>query len=170
MKTEILVSLLVILCLATFMLLPDFINGLGVSEKNLISHDIESSRVPDDYESIIAVNDNIAGMLHYNREKTDYDFSIYKKHSGLHFGYFFCTGGSVYDIESNVAVFSDIYDDETILISLNKPKISRIEIYGEENQIVSIDENEPFVIIVPPKAEFKMFETNGNEVEYRTLP
>jgi hypothetical protein len=150
-------------------LLPAFINALGTSEKNLVSYDIESSKVPAGYESIMEANGEVAATLHYNADKTDYDFSIYVNHPGFDFGYHFRTGGSIYDIEDNVAVFCDIHDDETILISLNKPRVSRIEIYGMQNQVVEVDENEPFVVIVPPDNTFKLFDDDNKEVIYRTL-
>ena len=169
MKREIILSLIVVICLGIIALLPGFFNALGTSEKNLIPYDIESSKVPAGYESIMTANGDVAAVLHYNADRTDYDFSIYLNHPGFDFGYHFRTGGSVYDIEDNVAVFCDIQDDETILISLNKPRISRIEIYGEQNQVVEVDENEPFVAVVPPGNTFKLFDNNDKEVIYRTL-
>ncbi len=169
MKKEIFGSLVMIVFLGGIMFLPALLNSFGTSEKNLLSYDIEMSKVPAGYESTMAANGDVAVTLHYNADKTDYDFSIYVNHPGFDFGYHFRTGGSIYDIEDNVAVFSDIYDDETILISLNKPKVSYIEIYGGQNQTVNLDENEPFVVIVPPKAAFKIFDINNNEVVYRNL-
>lgn len=169
MKREIILSLIVVICLGIIALLPDFFNSLGTSEKNLISYDIESSKVPEGYESIMAANGDVAAVLHYNADRTDYDFSIYLSHPGFDFGYHFRTGGSVYDVEDNVAVFCDIQDDETILISLNKPGVSRIEIYGEQEQMIEIDEKEPFVAIVPPGNTFKLFDAENKEVTYRIL-
>ncbi len=169
MKRTIVGVLVIIICLGVYAFLPELNNSIGTSEKNLLSYDIETRKVPANYESIMAANGDVAATLHYNAKKTAYVFSIYVDHPGFDFGYRFRTGGKIYDIEDNVAVFPDIYDDETILISLNKPKISRIEIYGEENQTVEIDANEPFVMIVPPKAAFKIFDINDDEVTYRNL-
>lgn len=169
MKEKILVILAVIVCLGTLAFLPDFINSIGTSEKNLLSYDIEMSKVSAGYRSVMAVTDDVAAILHYNNDKTDYDFSVYVNYPGFDFGYHFRTGGSISDIETGVAVLSNIHEEGTILLSLNKPQVSRIEIYGAEAQIIGIDENEPFVVIVPSKFEFKIFDINNNETLYRPL-
>lgn len=166
MKANILFTFIVIICLVTIAFLPDFLQAFGSNDKNLLAYDIEASKISSDYENTMAVSDNVAGIIHYNAEKTDCRFSLYVNHPGFDFGYRFRQGGTVYAIVDSLAVFHNDYHDETIIMSLNKPQITRIEINGAENKSIEIDENEPFVVIIPANSIFSIFDINNNEVKY----
>ena len=166
MKSNILIISIVIICLAVIASLPDFVQAFGPNEENLLAYDIESSKIPANYENTMAVSDNIAGIIHYNAEKTDCSFALYINHPGFDFGYRFRFGGSIYDIVDSLVAFQNEYHDETIIMSLNKPQIVRIEINGAENKTIEIDENEPFVVIVPAGSTFSIFDISNNEVKY----
>ena len=110
----------------------------------------------------------MAAYISYPEDKSDYTFSIYVKHSGLSYGYFFRAGGSIAEIGGGIKEFT--FDDcnELALISMNTQNVARLEIdNGIEIKTIEFDSEKPFATVLQQNAgELRFYDVNGNAVEY----
>ncbi len=143
-------------------------NNIGVSKNNIISDIRKSQKITDEWTTYGEVTDEMAAYVSYPKDKSDHTFSIYVNRKGLSFGYFFRAGGSNSTIDSSIAEFTiDEYDDRAF-ISLNNHNVVQLKIdNGNDVEIREIEENEPFVFILPKNAgEISFYDKDGNVIEY----
>lgn len=139
-------------------------NNIGVRTEN-IEADIRSSQsINEDWIVDGNVGNTAAAFISYPKNNSDHTFSVYVKHSGVSFGYFFRAGGSVGEIDDGIACFTVSGCDERAFISMNKQKAVKLISAGEEFEL---DGEKPFAIVVPVNAgNVTFYDSYGNTVEY----
>lgn len=159
-------ALLVILAFGIFL---SFNNDIGIP-KAMIENDARSSqKINDDWKVEEAISNTMAAFIFYPDNKADHTFSVYVNRSGLSFGYFFRGGGDITETEKYIAEFTVEGNNERAFISMNEQKVERLEIDdGNSVQIIEIDNNKPFAIILPVNAgNIVFYDVNGDIVETR---
>ena len=162
----ILCSVLALTALACFLY---FNNVFGISPNHL-EEDIRSSQKISDYWTVDGeVSDTMAAFISYPPNKTDHTYSVYIKHQGLSFGYFFRTGGDIVSVDKYITKFTMNECDEIAFISMNSQQVERLEIDdGDTVQVIDIDSSKPFAIVLPANVGniVNFYDVNGNTVEY----
>lgn len=159
-------ALLVILAFGIFLYLN---NDIGIP-KSMIENDVRSlQKVTDDWKMEESVSDTMAALIFYPDDKSDHIFSVYVNRPGLSFGYFFRGGGDIIETEKYIAEFTVEGNNERAFISMNEQKVERLEIDdGNSIQVMEIDANKPFAIILPVNAgSIVFYDINGDIVETR---
>lgn len=146
-----------------------YLNNIGsVRSSNLIEDIRYSQRIVDDWNVEGDISDTLAAFISYPQDKSDSVFSVYLNRPGLSFGYFFCYGGSIYEIDESILEISSKVYNERAFISMNKKSIVRLEIgTGHNIQVIDIENGKPFAIVLPKNAGVVSFyDVNGNVVKY----
>ena len=103
---------------------------------------------------------------------SDHSFSVYVNRPGLSFGYFFRGGGTLSGIQRGIVEFTVEGYNERAFISMNQQQVQQLEIDdGNTIQVVDIDRNKPFAIVLPINAgNITFYDVNRNTVEYWNNP
>lgn len=141
-------------------------NYIGVYKSNIEKDARESQKISEDWEVAKDTSDKMSAMVFYDKAKKKHTFSIYKNHDGFSFGYFFIYGGGNYYISSGVLEFHMVGYDESAFMSMNKDKVTYIEIdYGNKVERINIDRTKPFVIILPSyEGKITLYNVYGEKV------
>ena len=92
-------------------------------------------------------------MLFFPADGSDHFYSIYSKHKGLSRGFFFRIGGTISEINRESVQFVFEENDSHIYASMNKQKLCKVEIDDGDNvNTISLNEDEPFILIFPSNA------------------
>lgn len=147
-------------------------NDIGVQKSQLESDIRSSQKIKSDWIVDGSVSDTIAAFISYPRDMTDHTFSVYVNRHGLSFGYFFRGGGSLSGVEVGISEYTVEGYKERAFISMNKQQVERLEIDdGNSIQVVDIDSNKPFAIVLPVNAgNIVFYDVNGNTVEFWEHP
>ena len=123
--------------------------------------------VDDSWLSTQDVSKAIAAFIFYDKEKLDYQFSIYTKGGILTCGYFFTSGGCTGYERDGVANYRSEHFEESVYISLNKQHIVNMVITnGNATETVDINESTPFVFILPNTLDNVAFlDSDGNKID-----
>ncbi len=169
MKKTLLITVSVVILLCFLFLAFLFArDNIGIKAENLEKDIRSSQKIKDDWTVDGSVSDTMAAFISYPEDKKNHTFSVYVKHSGLSFGYFFRAGGGVYEIEDSIAEFTSKEYSERAFISMNKHKVEKLEINtGNGIEKIEIDSNKPFAIVLPSNAgNICFYDVEGNIVEY----
>lgn len=165
MKKKVLGIIVIVLCaILLLFMIGRMMSVFGVSAKSLEADARKSQKIGADWGASKDVGDDLAAMIFYSPDKSDNTISIYIKHSGISFGYFFRFGGSVWNVEEEVAEFSfPEFAGDVALISMNKPGVERIEWHdGQKWQTITVDSKNPLAVILPKNcAEYNLY--NGKD-------
>ena len=144
-------------------------DNIGTPADKLDADIRQSQKIDDSWTVTGEVSDAMAAYISYPEDMSDFTFSVYVKHTGLSFGYFFRAGGSIYEIEDGILACKTEGCNEQAFISMNKHKTVRLEINnGLEIKTREIDSEKPFAIVLPINAgELRFYDVNGNIVEYK---
>lgn len=144
-------------------------DNIGISADKLEADIRQSQKIADDWTVTGEVSDAMAAYISYPEDMSDFTFSVYVKHTGLSFGYFFRAGGSIGEIDDGILACKAEGCNEQAFISMNKHKTVRLEINnGLELKTREIDSEKPFAIVLPINAgELSFYDVNGNIVEYK---
>ena len=114
----------------------------------------------------------MAAYISYPQNRNDHTFSVYVNRPGLSFGYFFRGGGSLSGVDKGIAEYTVEGYKERAFISMNQQQAAQLEIDdGSSIQVIDIDSNKPFAIVLPINADIVTFyDVSGNTVEYRNNP
>lgn len=162
------VMLICVVCFGFFCLSGD----IGVRRSNL-EEDIRSSqKIADDWVVEGMASDAMAAYISYPEDGSKHTFSIYVNHPGLSFGYFFRGGGSSSGVAEYIAKYTVEGCQESAFISMNKQGAARLEIDdGNSVQVIDIDQNKPFAIVLPANAgAVTFYDMAGDTVEYWESP
>jgi len=144
-----------------------FNNDIGIS-KSRIESDIRSSqKVQDDWFVEGTTSDAMAAYISYPQDRSDHSFSVYVNRPGLSFGYFFRGGGDILSVEKYITEFTVDGYLERAFISMNNQHAARLEIHdGNTAEVVDIDSEKPFAILLPVNAgSIFFYDVDGNIVE-----
>ena len=158
---------IVIFCVISFVFLYTN-NDIGKTASG-IEADIRSSQKVDENWTVDGnVSKTMAAFISYPKDKSDHTFSVYVNRPGLSFGYFFLSGGDIIEVDKYVAEFVVEGYNERAFISMNTQKIDRLEIdNGKDVQVIEIEENKPFAIILPLNSgNICFYDVNNNVVEH----
>ena len=144
-------------------------DNIGTPADKLEADIRQSQKIDDSWTVTGEVSDAMAAYISCPEDKSDFTFSVYVKLTGLSFGYFFRAGGSIYEIEEGILACVCEGCDERAFISMNAPKIARLEIdNGLEIKTREFDSEKPFAVVLPINAgELRFYDENGNIVEYK---
>lgn len=141
-------------------------NIIGTHSSKLISQ-VYSLHKTQDWKTEGEISDTMAAFVSYSADRSEHAFSIYLNHPGFSFGYFYCQGGSVYEIDQGIVEYtSEGYYDESAFISMNKQKVDRLEINdGTSVQMIDIDSDKPFALVLPTNSgRITFYDENGNKM------
>lgn len=146
--------------------------NIGVSKGKLESDARKSHDINQSWLTAKSINENFGAFLFYDEDLKKYTFSIYENREGFSFGYFYCYGGGVAGIGDSIARFNS--DGKgSILLSLNKVKISKLELTnGSENiKEINVNEEKPFVIIIPENIiDIRIYNVDGEVIPMNEIP
>ena len=147
-------------------------NDIGMTSTNLEADIRSSQKIKDDWTLDGSVSNTMAAYISYPQDKSDHAFSVYVKHPGLSFGYFFRGGGNLSEVQRGIVEFTVEGYNERAFISMNQQQVQQLEIDdGNAIQVIDIDSNKPFVIVLPINAgKITFYDVNRNTVEYRNNP
>ncbi len=161
------------MCITTFVLvivlvLAYFPNSSTVMKWELEENVRVSGHVPDDWEIVGMTAGRLAAYLDYAPDHMDGGLSLYVKTSPLSLGYTFRLGRTVSPNMKCVVEYAELsYQyDERAYASLNQEQVARMELDdGETIEIVELDSEKPFCVVVPGGKTATFYDVNGNEVE-----
>lgn len=147
-------------------------NDIGIRESKIESDIRASQKIQDDWTVAGIVSDTMAAFISYPQDKTDHTYSVYVNRPGLSFGYFFRGGGDIIEVDEYISEFTIDGYNERAFISMNTQKVERLEIDdGNEVQVVEIDSEKPFALVLPVNAgNITFYDTEGNIVKWVNNP
>ena len=147
-------------------------NDIGMTSTNLEADIRSSQKIKDDWTLDGSVSNTMAAYISYPQDMSDHTFSVYVKHPGLSFGYFFRGGGNLSEVQRGIVEFTVEGYNERAFISMNQQQVQQLEIDdGNAIQVIDIDSNKPFVIVLPINAgKITFYDVNRNTVEYWNNP
>ena len=81
-------------------------NDIGMTSTNLEADIRSSQKIKDDWTLNGSVSNTMAAYISYPQDMSDHTFSVYVKHPGLSFGYFFRGGGNLSEVQRGIAEFT----------------------------------------------------------------
>ena len=147
-------------------------NCFGISGSKIESDIRASQKIQENWTVDGIVSDSVAAFISYPQDKSDHTYSVYVNRPGFSFGYFFRGGGDIVAVEDFISEFTVEGYNERAFISLNCQKVDRLEIDdGSEIQVIDIDSDEPFAIVLPMNAgNITFYDIDGNIVAYSNNP
>ena len=147
-------------------------NDIGMTSTNLEADIRSSQKIKDDWTLDGSVSNTMAAYISYPQDMSDHTFSVYVNRPGLSFGYFFRGGGTLSGIQRGIVEFTVEGYNERAFISMNQQQVQQLEIDdGNTIQVVDIDRNKPFAIVLPINAgNITFYDVNRNTVEYWNNP
>lgn len=147
-------------------------NEIGVTSSKLEADIRSSQKIKDDWTVDGSVSSTMAAYISYPQDLSDHSFSVYVNRPGLSFGYFFRGGGTLSGIQRGIVEFTVEGYNERAFISMNQQQVQQLEIDdGNTIQVVDIDRNKPFAIVLPINAgNITFYDVNRNTVEYWNNP
>ena len=128
-------------------------NEIGVTSSKLEADIRSSQKIKDDWTVDGSVSSTMAAYISYPQDLSDHSFSVYVNRPGLSFGYFFRGGGTLSGIQRGIVEFTVEGYNERAFISMNQQQVQQLEIDdGNTIQVVDIDRNKPFAIVLPINA------------------
>lgn len=147
-------------------------NDIGITSTNLEADIRSSQKIKDDWTLDGSVSNTMAAYISYPQDKSAHTFSVYVNRPGLSFGYFFRGGGNLSEVQRGIVEFTVEGYNERAFISMNQQHVQQLEIDdGNAIQVIDIDSNKPFVIVLPINAgKITFYDVNRNTVEYWNNP
>ena len=147
-------------------------SDIGIASGNLETDIRSSQKIKDDWTVDGSVSSTMAAYISYPQDLSDHSFSVYVNRPGLSFGYFFRGGGTLSGIQRGIVEFTVEGYNERAFISMNQQQVQQLEIDdGNTIQVVDIDRNKPFAIVLPINAgNITFYDVNRNTVEYWNNP
>ena len=147
-------------------------NDIGMTSTNLEADIRSSQKIKDDWTLDGSVSNTMAAYISYPQDKSAHTFSVYVNRPGLSFGYFFRGGGNLSEVQRGIVEFTVEGYNERAFISMNQQQVQQLEIDdGKAIQVIDIDSNKPFVIVLPINAgNITFYDVNRNNVEYWNNP
>ena len=155
------IGIIIILALIFLILISQ--GNIGISKNNMENNARKDQKIQENWMTASSINDDLGAFLFYDEDLSHSTFSIYIKRDGISFGYFFRYGGGVPGISENICRFKS--DGKgSIFLSLNKIKVAKIEIDNglQPSEVIPIDSNKPFSIIIPENVgEIRIYDVYG---------
>lgn len=156
-----------VLALLVFLGIFHFINhNVGISRWSLEADARKSSTIEDDWLVSADISDDMAAMLFYAPDQSDFSVQIYVTHPGFSLGYFFRYGGNDYAAHDGIGCFTLDGNPYKAYLSTNVDHICRVEIdNGNRIEIRHLDPDTPFAVILPVNCgSVTFYDSDGNSV------
>lgn len=143
----------------------------GVRAHNLEADARKAQKIDPDWQAVQSVTDNIAALLFYNEELSNFTYSIYLNRQDFSFGYFFRSSGQTFDIAEGIKGFS--YENALALVSLNQVNVVKVERRFEDPSLppesYEVEPGEPFAVTFSfdpsgPSGFIHIYDRYGNTV------
>ncbi len=158
----------IIIIIVTIILPTLYINNrVGICKKNIEKDARTQRNLDDSWEVSKSTNKNISALIFYDNEQSKSNYSIYVNKKGLSFGYFFRGGGSTYLENKGIVEYQIEGFQEKAYISMNKDKISRVEIdKGNNIKVINIESTKPFALVLDKDAiTIRFYDINDNVIK-----
>ena len=134
----------------------------------MLKEDIRSSQSAKDTWIMEGdISDTMAAYISFSKDKSDYIYSVYVKHQGLSFGYFFRSGGSINAIEEAIAECMVEGKNKRAFISMNRQRAERLEMDDNNSiQVIDIDSDKTFAIVLPADSGAITYDREWNSLMY----
>ena len=141
-------------------------NDIGIQGSKIESDILSSQKIDASWHITGETSDSMAAYISYPEDLSDHTFSVYVKHPGLSFGYFFRCGGSLSTlIDSAIAEFTLDGYNESAFISMNQQKVNQVVLDdGNSPQVIEIDSSKPFAMVLPMNAGVVTFYTEDGNI------
>ena len=159
-RKESIILLIVIVPLLLFGLSNVNLSRSGVLQDDIVETARESQHIDESFITTGDYTDNIGASLFYDPSHGKHTFSVYLRNEKSN-RYSFSGGGSSSFIDRGIQGY--YYENYGIvLFSMNKKRVVELRYL---DQIVSIDENKPFVAVVPNNVrKIELYDRNGGLV------
>lgn len=123
----------------------------------------------EEYRYSLDCTDQIAAVLVYSDDKADSHYRVYLNQNGKHPDYAFRYGGSSTAVDRGVLLFAR--DDTFVLLSMNAPRIVRIQC--DNGNSFQLDPDSPFALILPDTGidpgRIQAYDESGNLIDLTEL-
>ena len=162
---------LVLVCLVAVGILYGT-NCFGIRGVKIESDIRASQKIQEDWTVDGTVSDSVAAFISYPQDKSDHTYSVYVNRPGFSFGYFFRGGGDIVAVEDFISEFTIEGYNERAFISMNIQRVDHLEVDdGNEVQVIELDSEKPFAIVLPRNAgNITFYDIDGNVVEWSNNP
>lgn len=172
MKKRVLLSIGV-LCLLLIAILAAFPSPvIGLTKGSLEANARKTQNVDKSWHAASSVNENVAAVLLYNSDLSEYRYTIYATKPGFSFGYFPKESGSE-KLTEGIIDFQ-LNNGEAIL-SLNRENVAKVQrTYGNKElttEIYKVNSSEPFVVTLSNSKDdsdetIEIYDKQGNELPF----
>ena len=147
-------------------------NCFGIRGVKIESDIRASQKIQEDWTVDGTVSDSVAAFISYPQDKSDHTYSVYVNRPGFSFGYFFRGGGDIVAVENFISEFTIEGYNERAFISMNIQRVDHLEVDdGNEVQVIELDSEKPFAIVLPINAgNITFYDIDGNVVEWSNNP
>ena len=140
-------------------------NDIGIQGSKIESDILTSQKIDAGWHITGETSDSMAAYISYPEDLSDHTFSVYVNRPGLSFGYFFRCGGSLSTLDTAITEFTLDGYYESAFISMNQQKVNRVVLDdGSAPQVIEIDCNNPFAIVLPVNAGVITFYTEDGNI------
>ncbi|MDU7337075.1 MAG: hypothetical protein E7L17_03065 [Clostridium sp.] len=171
MKKRVLLSIGV-LCLLLIAILAAFPSPvIGLTKGSLEANARKTLNVDENWHAASSVSENVAAVLLYNSDLTEYRYSVYSKKPGFSFGYFPRSSGAK---ELAEGLISFDFDNGTAILSLNQENVAKVQrTYDNKElspEVYEVNSSEPFVVTLSSNPNNKedgtihIFDKQGKEL------
>lgn len=170
MKKRVLLSVGV-LCLLLIAILTAFPSPvIGLTKGSLEANARKTQNVDESWHATSSVSENVAAVLLYNSDLSEYRYSIYATKPGISFGYFPKESGAE-KLADGIVNF-DLKNGEAIL-SLNRENVAKVQRTYENKELATevyeVNSSEPFVITLShskndSNGTIEIYDKQGNEL------
>lgn len=159
-------TIVIVVCSMLIILILIKPSVFGVFKNHLEKDARARQKISDTWEASISANEDLAAMIFFDETLDNHIFSIYIKRDGISFGYFFNYGGSSGAIMDGIQQFT-YRDKGYALISMNKDKVSRVEVDNGVNiSHIDINPERPFAVALPANCgSVNLYDMENNEIQ-----
>lgn len=136
--------------------------AFGVPEGRLEAFSRSNQPIPEDWICQKDITDGVAALLFYPEDKSNAIYSVYIKGNGLSFSFHSRSRGFMHSIQESICEFHHSESDTLIFLSLNKPRIEKIELaHNGSIEEILLDPDEPFALVLPLSATATLYDDTG---------
>lgn len=172
MKKRVLLSVGV-LCLLLIAILAAFPSPvIGLTKGSLEANARKTQNVNESWHAASSVSENVAAVLLYNSDLSEYRYSIYATKPGLSFGYFPKESGAK---KLNEGIISFDLENGEAILSLNRENVTKVQITYENKELATevyeVNSSEPFVVTLSKSKDnsdgtIEIYDKQGNELPF----
>lgn len=160
-----------VLCLLLIVILAAFPSPvIGLTKGSLEANARKTQNVDESWHAASSVSENVAAVLLYNSDLSEYRYSIYATKPGLSFGYFSKESGAE---KLNEGIISFDLENGEAILTLNRENVAKVQrAYANKElttEIYEVNSSEPFVVTLSNSKNdsdgtIEIYDKQGNEL------